>query len=87
MKNMNHEALHCAFSSIFCYLSLLCPKYSQHPQSMFFPQYDRPSFTPIKHNSDIIVLYIFIFRSVAFYFQYKLYTVCWSMLKLTKINN
>ena len=43
-------------SSLTCYLVPLMPKYIhqhsilEHPQPMFLPQCDRPSFTPIKKN-------------------------------------
>ena len=41
---------------LYCYLVPLRPKYSpqhpilKHPQPTFLPQYQRPSFTPIRNN-------------------------------------
>ena len=46
----------CKFSPLPCYLVPLRPKYSpqhpilKHPQPTLFPQYERPSFTPIQNN-------------------------------------
>ena len=45
-----------SFSPLPCYLVLLRPKYSpqylilKHPQPMFLPQCDQPSFTPVQNN-------------------------------------
>ena len=56
------------------YLFPLRPKYSpqhpslKHPQSMFLPQCEPLSFTPIQNTGKIIVLYILIFK----YFDSKL---------------
>jgi hypothetical protein len=50
-----------------CYLIPLRPKYPpqhpilEHPQPMFLPQCDRPSFTPTQNNNTITVLYILMF--------------------------
>jgi hypothetical protein len=43
------------FSPLSCYLVPLRPKYSQHPilkhpQPMFLPQSQQPSFTPVQNN-------------------------------------
>jgi hypothetical protein len=55
------------YSTLPCYLVPFRPKYPpQHPileqpQPMFLPQCERPSFTPIQNNRQIIVLFILIF--------------------------
>jgi hypothetical protein len=54
------------FSPSSCHFLPLSSKYSQRslfklPQSVFFPEYKRPSFTPIRGK--IIVLYILIFAN------------------------
>ena len=52
----------------YIYLVPLRPKYSPqhpiltHPQPMFLPQCEQPSFTPIKNTGKIIVLYVLIFE-------------------------
>ena len=56
-----------SFSPLPCYFVPLRPKYSpqspilKHPQPTFLPQCERPSFTPVHRNRQIIVLYILIF--------------------------
>ena len=48
------------------YLILFRPKYSpqhsflKHPQSTFLPQCERPSFTPLKKQAKIVVLYFYL---------------------------
>jgi hypothetical protein len=55
----------CSFlqSPVTSSLSKYYPKHPslKHPQSMFFPQRERPGFAPIQTTSVIIVLYILIF--------------------------
>jgi hypothetical protein len=55
----------CSFLASCQIIPLRSKYYSQHPvlrhlQSVFFPSYDRPSFTPTQTNK-MIVLYILIF--------------------------
>ena len=56
------------FSPFPCYLVPLRPKYSpqhpilKHPQPMFLPQCQWPSFTPIQNKGKIIALYISVFK-------------------------
>ena len=64
---LHHEATHYAYSSMpVCYFIPLRPKYLpqhpilKHPQAMFVPQFERPSFTSIQKIDKIIVLYVLI---------------------------
>jgi hypothetical protein len=56
MTSKEHEAPHCAISSTSPYLLPLRPKYHpqhpilKHPQPMFLPQRQEPSFTPIQNK-------------------------------------
>jgi hypothetical protein len=77
------EFLIMKFFSQPCYLVPLRPKYSlQHPirkhhQPMFFSQYQRPSFTPIKRTGKIIVLCILILKLLDRKLEHKRFCTEW----------
>ena len=54
MSSTDHKAPHYVFFSTPCYLVPLRPKYHpqhlilEHPQPLFHPQCERPSFTPVR---------------------------------------
>jgi hypothetical protein len=52
-RSLLQPSLTCSLLTSNIFLST---KHSKHPQSPFFPQYHRPSFTPTKRNRQITVL-------------------------------
>ena len=57
---------------------LLSPLFSKYPQPTFFPQSERPSFTPIQNNrqnySSLMLIFIILYNKVT---DKRFYPECW----------
>jgi hypothetical protein len=76
-----------SFPTVPSYWFLLKPKYLsqhptlEHPQPVFFPSGDTPSFTPIKITGNITVLYILMFTVIDHKWENRrFWTKWWEML-------
>jgi len=66
MKSKNYEAHHYVIFSLFLFLVFISSTYCpQHPECMFFPQGETPSFAPTQNRYRLYVL-----QSLRFYVSY-----------------